>query len=128
MAVVNVKVAFIRPKYNNLKEWINDENNIYIGRERVVLIKNNNGKNERFPKVKSIFSNPFKIGKNGNREEVIKKYKKYLIEKLKNDLIFRKEFIKLKGKNLGCWCHPEKCHGDVLLKILKKVKIKTKKV
>lgn len=122
MAVVNVKVAFIRPEYKNLKEWTNDENNIYIGRAGVVFIKNDDGKKERFPKVKSMFCNPFKVGKDGTREEVIKKYKKYLIEKLKNNSNFRKEFIKLKDKNLGCWCHPEKCHGDVILKILKKVK------
>ena len=29
MSVVNCKVQYIRPKYNNLKEWMNDPNNIY---------------------------------------------------------------------------------------------------
>lgn len=23
----------------------------------------------------------------------------------------------LKGKTLGCWCHPQACHGDVLIKL-----------
>lgn len=45
MQVVNVKVAHIRPKYNNLKEWMEDENNEYVGRGGVVFV---NG--ERFPK------------------------------------------------------------------------------
>lgn len=25
----------------------------------------------------------------------------------------------LGGKTLGCWCRPEDCHGDILLKLLK---------
>ncbi len=25
---------------------------------------------------------------------------------------------KLKGKRLGCWCHPDKCHGDILVELL----------
>ena len=24
----------------------------------------------------------------------------------------------MKGKNLGCWCNPEPCHGDVLLELI----------
>ena len=32
MSVVNCKVKYIRPEYNNLKEWMDDENNYYIGR------------------------------------------------------------------------------------------------
>ena len=60
----------------------------------------------------SKWGNPFNIGKDGNREEVIKKYKKYLIgnKKLIDSL------SELRGKTLGCWCKPLACHGDVLLK------------
>jgi hypothetical protein len=25
------------------------------------------------------------------------------------------------GKNLGCWCKPEKCHGDILIKIIEEL-------
>ena len=25
----------------------------------------------------------------------------------------------LKDKVLGCWCHPELCHGDVLVELIK---------
>jgi len=46
MSVVNCKVKYIRPKYNNLKEWFDDyENNYYIGRAGIVFINK-----ERFPK------------------------------------------------------------------------------
>ena len=37
MSVVNCKVKFIRPKYNNLEEWTRDENNVYIGRAGVLM-------------------------------------------------------------------------------------------
>ena len=66
--VVNVKVVFIRPQYNNLIEWVNNENNYYIGRRGIVFI---DGK--RFPERDSPFANPYKIGTDGNREDVLKK-------------------------------------------------------
>lgn len=62
----------------------------------------------------SKWGNPFIIGRNGSREEVILKYRNWiesqpeLIEKIKSEL---------KGKNLICWCAPLPCHGDVLLEI-----------
>jgi len=118
MSVVNCKVKYIRPEYNNLKEWIDDnENNYYIGRVGVVFINK-----ERFPKKASLFYNPFKIDKDNTRECVIKKYKKYIKKKIKNDDELKTELLKLKNKNLGCWCHPEPCHGDILLKLIKKYK------
>lgn len=115
MSVENVKVKSIREKgYQNLKEWMSDENNIYIGRAGIVFI---NG--ERFPKKSSIFCNPFKIGKDGDRNQVLEKYQEYILSKLENDSNFRGELSRLKDKNLGCWCKPEKCHGDILIKLLK---------
>ena len=51
-----------------------------------------------------------------------KKYKKYIKKKIKNDDELKTELLKLKNKNLGCWCHPEPCHGDILLKLIKKYK------
>lgn len=110
--VVNVKVKYIRPKYNNLKEWCSDKNNYYIGRKGIVFI---NG--ERYPKKDSIFANPYKVGKDGDIDEVLYKYKKYIKNKIKENPEILEE---IKNKNLGCWCHPNKCHGDILKKILKK--------
>ena len=41
----------------------------------------------------------------------------------KFDCIFSRNLYddldELKGKILGCWCKPNKCHGDVLIKLLK---------
>lgn len=109
MSVVNVKIKYT---HCNLKEWMSDENNIYIGRGRIVFIDG-----QRFPKSDSIFANPFKIH-GDNRDQVIDSYRTYFYEKIKDD-DFRKEVLKLKGKNLGCWCKPFPCHGDIIAEYLK---------
>ena len=118
MSIVNCKVKYIRPQYNNLKEWLENSNNVYIGRAGVVFINK-----ERFPKKASIFANPYKIDKNTSRKEVLEKYKKYIIEKILNDKFLYLELLKLRGKNLGCWCHPEPCHGDILLELIEKFEL-----
>jgi len=116
MSIINCKVKYIRPEYNNLKEWMNDNENIYIGRAGVVFIDN-----QRFPLKSSNFANPYKIGKDGNREKIIIKYKKYIINKLKDDDNLQKELLELRGKKLGCWCYPEICHGNILLELIKNI-------
>jgi hypothetical protein len=63
----------------------------------------------------SKWGNPFVIGKDGSREDVIKKYEEW-IRNERPDLIAA--LPELKGKVLGCWCSPEKCHGDVLLALI----------
>lgn len=110
--VVNVKVAHIRPEYNNLKEWMDDENNVYIGRKRIVFIDG-----ERFPSDDSPFANPFKVSKsNDDRIAVVDRYEGYIKEKIDTGEV---DITSLYGKTLGCWCKPEKCHGDILLKLIR---------
>ena len=113
MSVENVKVKYIRPKHTNLREWMKDDENEYIGRAGVVFIDK-----ERYPKVSSQWANPFKIGKHGNREEVLEKYEKYIRCKLQNDTALCESLIHMKGKKLGCWCAPEPCHGNILLRLI----------
>lgn len=62
----------------------------------------------------SIWGNPFVIGRDGTRAEVIRKYEEWL--RTKPHLIERAK-RELKGKVLGCWCAPAACHGDVLAHI-----------
>ena len=117
--VVNVKVSNIRPQYNNLKEWCQDQTkNIYIGRGCVVFIDNSDGTRRRYPPKDSIFANPFKVGRDGDRKEIIQKYRTYIRKKLSTGEINDIHLTDLHGKNLGCWCKPDLCHGDVLLEIL----------
>lgn len=112
-SVVNVKVKFIRPNYENLKDWSSDQKNIYIGRKGIVFVEG-----ERFPKKDSIWANPFKEGRDGTLDEILEKYEIYIRDKIKKENL-KNELLKLKGKNLGCWCKPNKCHGDILLKLIK---------
>jgi len=111
-SVVNVKVSEIRPEFQNLEEWCGGKNNVYIGRKGIVFINE-----ERYPKNDSIWANPFKIQKDMSRCDVIKKYKTYIIEKIKNEKLYD-ELLKLKGKKLGCWCKPGACHGDILVDLI----------
>lgn len=64
----------------------------------------------------SKWGNPFVIGRDGTREEVIEKYRHYILHnpRLLADL------SELKGKVLGCWCAPKPCHGDVLVELASK--------
>lgn len=62
----------------------------------------------------SKWGNPYEIGKDGTREEVIMKYVGYLARH--PDLIEEAK-LELKDKTLGCWCAPKACHGDVLLEV-----------
>ena len=60
------------------------------------------------------YGNPFILGRNGTREEVIAKHR----EKVLNDPVFIKIIKKeLTGKILGCWCKPKACHGDTYKEI-----------
>ena len=61
----------------------------------------------------SKWGNPFTMGRDGTREEVIEKYRKYL----RNKPELLSEIHTLKGKTLGCWCSPQACHGDVLAQL-----------
>jgi hypothetical protein len=54
-----------------------------------------------------------------NREEAIEKYKEWLLNN--PEILF--EIMSLEGKTLGCWCHPKKCHGDVIVEMINKIKM-----
>lgn len=63
----------------------------------------------------SEWGNPFIIGKDGTREEVIEKYRERLEAAILSDPTFILKLEQLKGKRLGCFCKPKACHGDVLV-------------
>jgi hypothetical protein len=62
----------------------------------------------------SEFGNPYQIGPNGTRDEVIEGYRSHFREKLRADPGFHDRVMALKGKRLGCFCKPLACHGDVI--------------
>ena len=51
----------------------------------------------------SLYGNPFVIGKDGTREEVIKKFEDEILPTL--------DVESLRGFNLVCFCAPKRCHG-----------------
>lgn len=64
----------------------------------------------------SKWGNPFVIGRDGTREEVIAKYLEYLLgTEYTTGLIL--DIGELRGKDLVCWCSPLPCHADILLKL-----------
>jgi hypothetical protein len=62
----------------------------------------------------SKWGNPFVIGPDGTRGEVIQKYEEYL--RKSPELL--SALPELKDKILGCWCAPKPCHGEVLVKLV----------
>lgn len=62
----------------------------------------------------SVWGNPFVIGRDGTRTEVIAKYEQWL---LAQPALVDRCKRELHDKVLGCWCAPHACHGDVLAKI-----------
>ena len=116
--VINVKVANLRPSFNTLKEWVeaNPTNHVYIGRPGVVFVDGVRYPPANHPSSK-LFSNPFKIAASSSRDQVVENFRKYALERMKIDAEFRKGVFGLKGKVLGCWCAPLKCHGDILKEI-----------
>ena len=102
--------------YENLKTWIESEGNVYIGRKGVVFI---NG--VRFPQKESFWANPFKPVNDSEEERDIclGKYYDYIRGRIIDENLYD-ELLSLKGKNLGCWCHPKKCHGEVLIWLIEK--------
>lgn len=61
----------------------------------------------------SIWGNPFVIGKDGTRDEVIAEFEAYI--RNRPDLLG--QLHKLTGKDVVCWCAPARCHGDVLVRM-----------
>lgn len=61
----------------------------------------------------TIWGNPFVIGTDGSRADVIAKYETWLTSQPK--LIAKLD--ELRGKDLACWCAPDHCHGDVLVRL-----------
>jgi hypothetical protein len=59
------------------------------------------------------WGNPFRIGVDGTREQVVRKYRRWAVRR---PGILR-GLEELRGKRLGCICAPQACHGDVLAEL-----------
>ena len=124
-----VKVSELRKKgYNNLDQWMCDENNIYVGRRGRIFIhfKDENGeKNKRyFGYESSQFANPFTL-KKYTLSVSLMKYEEYLREKIENSEI---DINICSGKTIGCFCKMSEdldcldCHTKIIYKLYNEYK------
>ena len=60
------------------------------------------------------WGNPFVIGRDGTRQEVVEKYRAMVLSRPEMVAAAKKE---LAGKDLICWCAPYACHADILIEI-----------
>ena len=74
----------------------------------------------------SVLGNPFQIGKDGSREEVIQMYRRWLWFRMQEQGRVQKEILRLaamyaRGESikLGCWCFPKSCHGEVIARAIR---------
>lgn len=87
-------------KISNIKK--KEPYDVYIGRENKWL---------NLPASK--WANPFVMKKEVERIGVLANYEAYV--RSRSDLM--NSLDELDWKILGCYCHPKKCHGDVLIKL-----------
>ena len=93
---------------NNVQDlgaWMEDPRNLYVGRKC-------NGHNKA-----SYWQNPFRISSSCSRENAISKYRVLL----EQDMEMQSKLISLSNKNLGCWCLPLPCHGEILINAFKEL-------
>jgi hypothetical protein len=74
-----------------MKEMVDRGTAVYIGRP-------------------SKWGNPFVIGRDGTRDQVVEKFGKWIVQQ---DSLMA-SIPELVGKDLICFCAPLRCHGDVL--------------
>jgi hypothetical protein len=67
----------------------------------------------------SPFHNPFHIGKDGNRIDVLRKFVIYWYAP--EQMALRQLAVKTLPPEaiLGCWCHPAECHGHIIAAYVK---------
>ncbi len=56
------------------------------------------------------WGNPFEIGRDGTRAEVIAKHRAWICDQP----ALVASLPELRGRDLVCWCAPAACHGDTL--------------
>ena len=91
-------------KIPNIEQWLAVSSNVWVGRDMGVL--------------KNIgFGNPFRIGVDGNRQEVIEKFKKMCVPILSQNVPLMNTLRSANSILCGCRIH-EHCHIDLLLNLI----------
>lgn len=76
-------------------------------------------------RVTSEWCNPLRRLREGGRlesvEHLLRRYERVLREYLANNPDAVPRLLALRGKRLGCWCKPDPCHGDVLVRVIEEL-------
>jgi hypothetical protein len=59
------------------------------------------------------WGNPFEIGRDGSRDEVIAKHRAWLPGSPRH----MAKMHELRGRDLVCWCAPLRCHAETLIEL-----------
>ena len=111
--IINCKKQELNKRgIRDFSEWIQNSSVLYIGRDMTRYIPNTIG---------SKWGNPFNVNKYG-RDKCLELYENHIrtTPELWNSVDELKNYTEL-----GCWCKPEPCHGDILLKLIDE-KLKSK--
>ena len=95
---------------NRYKVNMSDPDIVYIGRGS---IWGNNYSHKEGTKAK------FKVG---TRDEAVDKYREQLWGMIRSGEVTKGMLLALDGKRLACYCAPQACHGDVIMKAIEWVK------
>lgn len=89
--------------FKDFEDWKKQKKSLYIGRNMSFYVKG---------ATKSKWHNPYTVKKYGLKE-CLKLYE----EHIRNSDLWD-DLEELEGKELGCWCETNECHGYVLMKLL----------
>lgn len=103
---------------------LGDDTNALLGvsARPIIIVNKHHGKSGEYIGRGSPLGNPYIIGKDGSREQVIAKYRVWLNEQImrKNPVVLDElnrlgnKAIDEKGLALQCFCYPKPCHGEVI--------------
>jgi ParB-like chromosome segregation protein Spo0J len=84
--------------------------NMHSGKDEYLLRWSRSS--DRFIRIdrQSPFGNPYELPGDGDRDAVCDSFEIYFARKYS----LHSQLSTLRGKVLGCWCYPERCHGEHL--------------
>lgn len=121
---VCVKAAALRPRYDNLAEFLADPKNVLVCRRGRVWITKA-GEKTVFVWRDSPFANPFRVGDGPGQyslSESLRLYKQHLHQLLQSPEV-RAAFLQLAAvERIGCFCDiGHRCHRDIIVETLRQL-------
>ena len=100
MSTTNIVNIVNLNNVKDIKQWLQKDGNLYIGRP-----------SEKVPEEYNFgWGNPYKLVDYYSRRKVIELYRQHVL----SNRHLTENLTEIKGKVLGCWCSPRRCHAEVL--------------